>query len=93
MVFWHLWIGGARNPGPGPRPLGVEASGVGGWLTHGDLALEAPVDFLAVEHRVIPTRVRSEWAGLKCEVGWPQSGRQHVRNPPMLGMLGLKWLV
>ena len=39
---------------------------MGGWLTHGDLSLEVDVDFLAVvEHRVIPTRVRSEWARLK----------------------------
>ena len=37
----------------------------GGW-TRGDLALEARVDFLAVvEHRLIPARVRSEWARLK----------------------------
>ena len=36
------------------------------WLTHGDLALEARVDFLAVvEHRLIPARVRSEWARLR----------------------------
>ena len=40
--------------------------GFGEWLTHGDLALEAGVDFLAVvEHRLIPARVRSKWAGLK----------------------------
>ena len=33
--------------------------------THGDLVLEARVDFLAVlEHRLIPARVRSEWARL-----------------------------
>ena len=33
--------------------------------THGDLALEAGVDFVAVvEHRLIPARVRSEWARL-----------------------------
>ena len=39
---------------------------VGGWLTHGDLALDAGVDFLAVaEHRLIPARVRSEWSRLK----------------------------
>ena len=39
---------------------------VGGWLDHGDLALEARVDFPAVvEQRLIPARVRSEWAGLK----------------------------
>ena len=35
-------------------------------LTHGALALAARVDFLAVvEHRLIPARVRSEWARLK----------------------------
>ena len=34
-----------------------------GWLTHGDLALDTGVDFLAVaEHRLIPARVRSEWS-------------------------------
>ena len=38
----------------------------GGWLTHGDLALEAHVDLPAVvEHRLIPATVRSEWAKLK----------------------------
>ena len=38
------------------------------WLTHGDLALETGVDFLAVvEHRLIPARVRSEWARLKAK--------------------------
>ena len=38
----------------------------GRWLTHGDLALEAGVDFLAVaEHRLIPARVRSEWSRLR----------------------------
>ena len=38
----------------------------GGWLTHGDLALETRVDFLVVvEHRLIPARVRSEWTRLK----------------------------
>ena len=44
----------------------VEVFNVGVWLTHGDLALEVRVDFLAVvEHRLIPARVRSEWARLK----------------------------
>ena len=39
---------------------------LGGWLTHGDLALEVGVDFLAVaEHRLIPARVRSEWSRLE----------------------------
>ena len=37
-----------------------------GWLTHGDMAMEAHVDFLAViEHRLISARVRCEWARLK----------------------------
>ena len=35
-------------------------------MTHGDLALDTGVDFLAVaEHRLIPARVRSEWSRLK----------------------------
>ena len=35
-------------------------------MTHCDLALEAPVDFLAVvEHRLIPARTRSEWDRLR----------------------------
>ena len=46
--------------------IGVEVLNVGGWLTHGDLALDARVDFLAVvEHRLIPARVRSEWSRLR----------------------------
>ena len=55
MVFWYLWIGRAKNPGPGSsHRLAVEVSNVGGWLTHGDLALDAGLDFLAVtEHRLI----------------------------------------
>ena len=39
---------------------------MGGWLTHGDTALETTADFLAVsEHRLIPARVRCEWAELR----------------------------
>ena len=46
--------------------VGVEFHNVGGWLTHGDLAIRTGVDFLAVaEHRLIPARVRSEWSRLK----------------------------
>ena len=66
-VLWLLWIGRARHPGPvGGGALGLEALNAGGWLTHGDTALETTADFLAVsEHRLIPARVRSEWAGLR----------------------------
>ena len=42
--------------------------GEGGELTHGDFVLGAEVDFLAVvEHRLIPARVRGEWARLRCK--------------------------
>ena len=67
MVLWHFWIGRARHPGPGSLPFQVEVLNVGGWLTHCDFALDVAVDFLAVvEHRLIPARVRSEWARLRC---------------------------
>ena len=59
LVFWHLWIGRARHPGPSSTSshLGIEVLNVGGWLTHGDLALDTSVDFLAVvEHRLIPAQ-------------------------------------
>ena len=47
MVFWYLWIGRAKNPGPSPpHHLAVEVFNVGGWLTHGDLALDAGHDLL-----------------------------------------------
>ena len=68
LVFWHLWIGRARHPGPSATSphFGIEVLNVGGWLTHGDLALDTGVDFLAVvEHRLIPARVRSEWSRLR----------------------------
>ena len=64
LILSHLWIGRAKHPGPASP--GVEVFNVGGWLTHGDLALEVGVDFLAVvEHRLIPARVRSEWTRLR----------------------------
>ena len=51
---------------PLPVIFAVEVLNIGGWLAHGDLALDASVDFLAVvERRLIPARVRSEWAWLK----------------------------
>ena len=54
---WSAWtmshptqIGRARHPGPSSTShhLGIEVLNVGGWLTHGDLALDTAVDFLAV---------------------------------------------
>ena len=63
-----MWVGRARHPGPTslPRRVGVEVFNVGGWLTHGDMALEVDVDYLAVaEHRLIPASFRSEWSRLR----------------------------
>ena len=63
LILWYFWIGRARHPGPPslPHHVGVEFLNVGGWLIHGDFALEVGVDFLAVaEHRLIPARVGSE---------------------------------
>ena len=66
MLVWHLWIGRARHPGPGAVSFAVEVFNVGGWLTHWDLVLDTEVDFLAVvELRLIPARVRGEWARLR----------------------------
>ena len=65
-LVWHLWIGRARHLGPCAASFAVEVFNVGGWLTHGDLVLDTEVDFLAVvEHRLIPARVRGEWARLR----------------------------
>ena len=51
----------ARHPGPGSGSVGIEVLNVGGWLTNGDFAVEAGVDFLCViEHRLVPARSRSE---------------------------------
>ena len=47
QVIWHLWIGMARNPAPSVKHVAVEVFNVGGWLTHGILALEAQVDLVA----------------------------------------------
>ena len=94
MRFYPLaffWIGRARNPGLAPfSQVGVEVFNSGGWLTHGDLALDVKVDFLAVvEHRLIPARVSSEWALGLGRGGWHPSGLLLVRVPLMLVMLGL----
>ena len=66
MLVWHPWIGRARHPGPGAVSFAVEVLNVGGWVTEGDLVLDAEVDFLAVvEHKLIPARVRGGWARLR----------------------------
>ena len=66
QVLWHLWNGRARKPLPGLQHVAVEVFNVESWLTPGDFALGAQVDFLAVvEHRLIPARMRGEWAGLR----------------------------
>ena len=64
-MLWLLWVGGLVTL---VLFLGLclWVFNVGGWLTHGDLALETSVDFLAVvEHRLVPARVRGEWARLR----------------------------
>ena len=67
-VLWLLWVGRARHPGPFSGSMSVEVFNVGGWLTHGDMVLETCVDFLAVvEHRLVPARVRGEWARLRAK--------------------------
>ena len=46
LVFWYLWIGRAKNPGPGSsHRFVVEVFNVGGWLTQDDIALSAGLDF------------------------------------------------
>ena len=94
VVLWHLWIDRARHPGPGSAPFLFVVLNVGWWLTHGDFALGAEVDFLAVvEHRLIPARVRGEWARLRCVRGWPPFGLLLRRTRRMSAMLGLGLLV
>ena len=74
-------IGMARHPGPGPRvftpgQLSIEFVNVGGWLTHGDLALDSCAQFLAVaEHHLIPSRARSVCHQLR------KAGHQSVWSP------------
>ena len=65
---------------------------MGGWLTHGDMVLDTNVDFLVVvEHRLVPARVRGEWASV-LEV-LLLSGLLLLKNPPMLVMVVLGSLV
>ena len=70
LILWHLHGLGLRHDilvhPPMSGMLVLSFIIVGGWLTHGDLAIRTGVDFLAVaEHRLIPARVRSEWSRLK----------------------------
>ena len=80
FFFWEV-IGRARHPGPGPRvvtpgQLSIEFVNMGGWLTHGDLALDSCAQFLAVaEHRLIPSRARSVCHQLR------KTGYQSVWSP------------
>ena len=63
---------------------------LGGWLTHDDLGLEALVDFIAVvEHRLIPARVRSEWARLATSWAPASQESSHVGNVGV-GVLSLR---
>ena len=67
---------------------GFEVLYVGGWLTHGDFALDAGVDFLAVAaHRLIPARVHNEWSSLRGKGVAPVWAP--LRIPCMLVMLRL----
>ena len=67
----------------------VEVFNVGRWLTHGDLVLEAQVDFTAVvEHRLIPARVRSEWARLR-EKGLATLWAPASQDSPHVGDAGV----
>ena len=71
---------------------------VGGWLTYGDPAFDVKVDFFAVvEHRLIPARVRSEWARLKkrglASIWAPAcQGSSHVGNAGV-GVISMRGLL
>ena len=60
VILWMFHIGRARHPEPGPRSFtpgqqSIEFVNVGGWLTHGNLALDSCAQFLAVAgHRFNP---------------------------------------
>ena len=77
---------GLGHPGPAswetPGFLSVEFANVGGWLTHGDAALDSCAQFLAVaEHRLIPARVRSVGHQLRIagfQSVWAPACQDHV---------------
>ena len=61
LLGWELSFLVALFPGPPSNNLDVEVFNVGGFLTHGDYALDTDADFLAVvEHRLVPAQARSE---------------------------------
>ena len=92
-------IGRARHPGPGqrfftPGQLSIEFVNVGGWLTHGDLALDSCAQFLAVaEHRLIPSGARSVCHQLRrgCHHSvWSPACQDHVADGHAgVGVVGL----
>ena len=89
LTLWYFWTGRAKHPGPPslPRHVGVELHNVGGWLTHGDFAMEVGVDFLAVaEHRLIPARSVVSGLGIGVRV-FLLPGHRLLRIPLMLVML------
>ena len=85
-MMWHLWIGRASHPGPGPNALDIEVCNVGGFLTHCDYVLDIDAGFLAVvEHRLIPARMRNESTGLK------RAGHRQVGSLDMMVLLVFVW--
>ena len=89
-----------RHPGPTKKPhaeedlarhMGIEVQNVGGWLTHGDSAVETDCDFLFItETRLIPARSRNEALQLDSKI-WPLFGLLSARLPLMLVRLVLGW--
>ena len=79
-LLWHLWNGRARHPGPSLNNLDIEVFSIGGFVTHGDCALDTDAGFLAVvDHWFVLARARSEGARLS------RAGHQSI------GMLGWVW--
>ena len=88
-MLWHLWIGRARHPGPSLTNLFIEVFNMGGFLTHGDYALDTDASFLAlVEHRLVPARARSEGARLR------RAGLASVWSPlrSLVVLVVLEWV-
>ena len=75
--------------------VAVEAFNVGGWLTHGDYAMDDDVDFLAVvENRLYLAQVRNEDARLHSKgisSAWAPASQEpsHVGNAGV-GVVSLK---